>query len=251
MNNTAFSSDPSKWDNTTMLELEWVQSMDTCNSLSHFLTSMSNVSTYEFEQMKKIRNTIKCSIQDAKLEIFNLQRIQEEYQKAIIAAQKFNATADEFKDYTIQKTVTQEQMVDAAYHSTICTKCNKVCHNNCGLDEINSEDSCNKARILQCSCFAYGNVCNLCGCDETSHFHARKTMDTVMVTLDEEIEDLKNKYMDAIKSKEQSEEELSEKEIIQKSIKNKISTIIAKIKINTLELKKRGLFYRISENPNL
>lgn len=250
MNNTAFSSDPSKWDDTTMLELEWDQSMNACNQLSHFLTSLSNVSTYEFEQMRKIRNTIKTNIQDAKLEILNLQRIQEEYQKAVMAAEKFNATADEFKDYTVQKTIPQEQMVDAPYHSTICTKCNKVCHDHCGLDEIDPEVSDKNTHILNCSCFHGGNKCSNCECDETSHFHARKTMETVMVTLDEEIEDLKNKYMDAMKNKEESEEELSEKEIIQNSIKVKIANIITKIKINTLELKKICKNYNLVNDLN-
>lgn len=247
MNNTAFSSDPRKWTNVSMLQEEWNDSMDTSAKLLDFITSMKDVVTTEFEQMRKIRHSIKSLIHQAQVEISNLQTIQEEYQLALDAKEKFNATAESFKNYTVQKTIPKLQLVPASYHSTICGKCNKVCHDNCGLREISREDpSSNALDIESCWCFHSGEkssetgreICSQCGCESTTHYHDRKTMQLVNVTLDEEIADLKAKYETALANGEQVGQELTEKEAILYGIQQKIKEITDNVTNEALALKK-------------
>lgn len=46
------------------------------------------------------------------------------------------ADAQKYAKYTQHATVKEKQIVDAPYHSTLCSTCRTVCHDNCGLTEI-------------------------------------------------------------------------------------------------------------------
>lgn len=105
MNNSAFSSNPKKWNPSSipLLEQEWNHSMISCNDILNFATSLTSSSTFEFSQMKTIRNNIKETLNLIQLKIMSLINIEQEYNVAKNAADKYNATAESFKDYTVQK----------------------------------------------------------------------------------------------------------------------------------------------------
>ncbi len=235
MNNTAFSSNPTTWTDTTMLQLEWNQSMVTTNELFAFATSMTSVATFEFEQMRTIRNHIKHSLHDARTKIMSLAKIQNEYLVAKADAEKYQATEEQFKNYTVQKQVEKTELVPHGQHSTVCSRCTVVCHQDCGLNEITEKDA-DKTGISRCSCF-YGTSCSRCGCDPTTHYHARVREETRMVTLDEEVEDLKKKYLVANKSKADALKQMSDHDLFKASIEKEIEDLKAAIIKDCNELK--------------
>jgi hypothetical protein len=170
-NNTSFSSNPKTWGDTTMLQMEWNQSLKTAHDLFNFATSMTSCATYEFEQMRTIRNNIKHTLHIARNKIMELAKIQNEYLIAKASAEQYGATEEQFKNYTVQKTVEKIELVPHGVHSTVCSKCTVVCHQDCGLDEISEHDR-DKTGISRCACFS-GATCSRCGCDPSTHYHAR------------------------------------------------------------------------------
>ena len=262
MNNSAFSQDPTKWTDTTILNLEWNKSMQTSDAISTFITSMSKVSTGDFKKIKFIRNKVKSLLHDAKLKIQNLQKVQEEYEVAMSAMQKYSASAEQFKDYTVKKTVQKFELVDATYHSTICSECSKVCHNNCGLEEIGDRGS---NQFISCACMGKdGNsdICNKCGCSYKTHYHDRKTMQQTTVTLDEELQDIKAKYLAAISDADTNKTKMTDNELIKKGLEDAIDKLKADIINETANLKKickgynlvdelTGLIYQLEQGAKL
>lgn len=55
------------------------------------------------------------------------------------------ADAEKYAKYTQNNTVKEKKIVDAPYHSTLCSTCQTVCHDHCGLTEITAKGT------LQCS----------------------------------------------------------------------------------------------------
>ena len=43
---------------------------------------------------------------------------------------------EKYKQFTQTKTITQKEMVEVPYHNTLCSTCQHVCHQHCGLQEI-------------------------------------------------------------------------------------------------------------------
>lgn len=243
MNNTAFSSDPKLWKDMTMLQHEWNQSMQECDNIFGFGTSMSAISTFEFEQMRTIRNHIKKSLHEARLKITNLAKIQSEYMTAKADADKYEATEEQFKNYTVQKTIPKTILVPHTEHSTICSKCTTVCHFECGLNEIKENDH-DKTGISRCACFS-GGTCNRCGCDPSTHYHSRVKEETTTVTLDEELTDIKNKFIAANKGKQDALKQMSNHDIIKAGIEKEIEDLKTSILADCNDLKK------ICKNYNL
>jgi len=237
INNTSFSSDPKTWSEPSkkMLALEWDDSMEQCKNITEVVSSMSPVSTNEFTRIKTIQAQIRSTIHQTKLDIINLQKIQDEFEKLNTEFEKSQMTAEQYKDYTIQKTVPQQTLVPATYYSTICKKCNIVCHDDCSLSydrEGNTTD------FGSCMCMNNGK-CTVCkdSCTPSSHYHDHKKMETITVTVDEILEDIKQKFVDAQTLSSKLTTDMSDKDIIRKGIESKIATINDSIKKDCSELK--------------
>lgn len=249
MNNCAFSQDPRTWtdDVKPVLKHEWNNSMNVCTDFLTEISNMSKISTADFERLKKIRNHVKTKLHEAQVKIKEIQKIQDEIANAISAAKRHSATAEQFKDYTVQKTVTKQQLVDVPYHSTLCGDCSKVCHDHCGLDEMPDKDP---VFFTNCACMGAGNKCSKCGCGPETHYHARKSMQDVQVTLDEEIKDLKDKFLAATKDLGDAEKKMSDQEMISKSIDAEIDKILDDIINDCVELKKLCTGYNLVHELN-
>lgn len=119
---------------------------------------MAVTTTTAFHDMKNIRFEIKQTLHGVRLQIKKLQDLQDHLNAAQSALGKYSDDAEKFKNYTSKKYVTLLflfyslfhyycrtmpviSLVDAPYHSTICSNCNSVCHDNCGLQEITAKGS--------------------------------------------------------------------------------------------------------------
>lgn len=98
--------------------------------------------------------------------------------------------------------MSETKLVDAPYHSTLCQSCNFVCHDHCGLSEISQTGD---NAFLGCAAMS-GNNCVRCPkkCSYTVHYHAKKTMKETTTTMDEILQDIKQKYDEAQKNQSQT-----------------------------------------------
>jgi len=103
-----------------------------------------------------------------------------------------------------QKTITEDKLVDAPYHSTLCQSCNFVCHDRCGLQEISQTGD---NAFLGCAAMGGTNNCKCCPnqCCYTVHYHAKKTMKQVTTTMEEILQDIKQKHDQAQKNQSQAQ----------------------------------------------
>jgi uncharacterized protein YutD len=88
-----------------------------------------------FTQMKDIRNQIKILMHKAKIEITQIQKLSDDIAAYDIAFNQYSKNQLSYKDFTKERTVEKTKLVDATHHSTICSTCNYVCHERCGLEE--------------------------------------------------------------------------------------------------------------------
>jgi len=116
--------------------------------------------------------------------------------------------------------MTVRKLVDASYHSTICQNCNTVCHDQCGLSEINHTDS---NHFRGCAAMS-GENCHVCErkCSHTVHYHARKTMTNDTQTMEEILQDIKDKYDNAVRG--------------QSNVKAKITSVADALKLVDQEI---------------
>ncbi|KAF2073583.1 hypothetical protein CYY_005100 [Polysphondylium violaceum] len=199
MNNSAFSTNPTTWDENSKeyLNFQLQLSFKTITKLLTLIKETEAVPTRDFSEMKIHRSKIKSTLHKATLDIGNLQKLQDNL--AIYEAQleKHNKDKESFKNFTKKNTVTKKQLVPATYHSTICSTCNHVCHDHCGLTET-TEKGANI--FIGCYCMGGTQNCQICEskCSFTVHYHDKKTMKDVTTTVEEELKDLKDKYMKSI-----------------------------------------------------
>lgn len=55
--------------------------------------------------------------------------------------------SEKYKDYVKNETVTEIEIVDAPYHSTLCSNCRTVCHNHCRLQETSNQGIVDRQKI--------------------------------------------------------------------------------------------------------
>ncbi|EGC37346.1 hypothetical protein DICPUDRAFT_150025 [Dictyostelium purpureum] len=196
MNNTAFSTDRKLWDEISIksLKTEFELSFMTIERLLDSVSKVSSVSTKDFGEMKKHRMNIKSTLHKAKVDIGNLQKLQDSLASYQAQLEKANKDVESFKNFTKKTKVASNELKDAPYHSTICSTCNHVCHDRCGLHEITSKGD---NAFINCTAMAGRNNCRICPseCSYTVHYHDKKTMVKVEKTVEEELKDLKEKFM--------------------------------------------------------
>ncbi len=99
--------------------------------------------------------------------------------KIQVTGQGAAADAQKYAKYTKEATVKETQIVDAPYHSTLCSTCCTVCHHRCGLVEITTPGQLDAlhhlsttigyARYLCLQCLLYAKCWLLCA---VSYFQA-------------------------------------------------------------------------------
>ena len=65
------------------------------------------------------------------------------------------ADAEKYAKYTQNTTVKEKKIVDAPYHSTLCSTCQNVCHDCCGLAEISTPGTATSCSSSSALCDAH------------------------------------------------------------------------------------------------
>jgi hypothetical protein len=89
---------------------------------------------------------------------------------------------EKYKEYTVKNVIETDEIVDADYHSTLCSVCNHVCHDHCGLEFIATAGD---AGFSRCACMGAESQCMKCPnrCGPPHHYHAKKTIKKVSLAL--------------------------------------------------------------------
>jgi hypothetical protein len=102
---------------------------------------------------------------------------------------------ERFKDYTQQRKQKTVEFQDTPYLNTLCSVCNTICHENCGLEQIQVAGD---MRFMQCAAFNGNSHCQVCGgetrCNHNNHYHARKKPIVKEETLQEVLQEIKSQY---------------------------------------------------------
>jgi hypothetical protein len=146
--------------------------------------------------MRDARMRLKQSLHAAMLETQKYRQVLASLDQAEAAMKQNSSDVNAFSNYIKRTQQTVTELVDASYHSTICSTCNVVCHNRCGLSEISAHGD---NAFRNCAAFS-GDNCHAgsCRCSFTTHYHGRKTMSTTVKTLETVLTDIKAKYDQAV-----------------------------------------------------
>lgn len=237
INNTAFSSDPSKWDedDKDMLNYEWNTSMKVCKQFNDELSKIEPIATEEFMKIKKLRSSIKSSLHEIRMELVNLQNVTEQMDKISNQVKISEETANANENFTVPKTIQVTRMVETDYHSTICSSCNTICHEGCGLEFCGEPGS----YFENCSCMGSSGRCQVCEgkCPPSKHYHDNKGIKMVTETVDEVIEDIQKAYLDSLDDVQRQQAELDQHTLLKDSIDNVIQQYMSQIETECNDLK--------------
>ncbi|CAF1686289.1 unnamed protein product, partial [Adineta ricciae] len=123
-----------------------------------------------------------------------------------------------------EQTIEKIEIVDANYHSTLCAKCNQVCHNNCRLDETTVVG----AQIFAQCVVMFNGKCQQCPnhCSYIHHYHAKKAIRIRKEKLHDALNDVKQKYGQAQADRTNYQEQImtisETKAFLEKALKEKI-----------------------------
>ena len=201
--NSAFSSNPDTW--TDAIRRSVAQDWQSCRSELHRLVVhlSSKISApggaVDWQSMREARMRLKQALHAALLDTQQYRTVLASLDQAEALMKQNSSDANAFSNFVQRTQQTVTELVDASYHSTICSSCNKVCHDHCGLSEIsNAGDNA----FRNCAAFS-GDNCHAgsCRCSYTTHYHGRKTMRTTVKTLETVLADIKAKHDKAVTGK--------------------------------------------------
>ncbi|CAF1034179.1 unnamed protein product [Rotaria magnacalcarata] len=229
MQNGAFVSDPRTWSKSIHDELqyEWNHSMNQMKSILQTIDSFQQTSIDSFVKMKEIRNELKSIIHQVRLEMIQIQKIQDEIIQLDLGFQKADRDMLAYRDHTQSRTIEKIEQIDAPYHSTLCANCNQVCHNNCRLNETIIVGA---QIFMQCLSMKDGK-CQKCDkqCSYMYHYHAKKTIQRTHETVHNILADLKSKYDQANQNHHSYAERMitisETKELLEHALEEKIKEI--------------------------
>src|SRR6266498_5528945 len=164
MDNQAFCTYPQVWkddeEERPTIQYHWDKSVRTIDNLLMSITELSSTSTQAFEKMRTFRDKIKSEITKVTQDIANIQKVQDSLDAAQKALKKTGDQKSSFSNYTKTETIKLKKIVNADYHSTVCTyhlKQNIICHDGCGLEFTNSFGT---DHFVACSCMGSNKLCN-------------------------------------------------------------------------------------------
>jgi hypothetical protein len=168
MDNRAFCTDPRVWNDDDserhLVQIHWDNSIKTIDNLLMEVTQLSSTSTQAFENMKKLRDSIKSGIAKVIQDIANIQKVRENLDAAQKALQQNGDKKKSFANYTTTQSITLKKIVPASYYSTLCSRHftdDIVCHDNCGLEFQNASGT---NHFKDCACMGSNQLCKQCGC---------------------------------------------------------------------------------------
>jgi energy-coupling factor transporter ATP-binding protein EcfA2 len=250
VNNTAFSSNPKEWEEEEhdTLSMEWNKSMKTCEEMTTTLGGIEPIATEEFMKIKKLRSNIKSSLHEIRLNLVNLQNVQNELDATSIELKIAEETANSNQNFTVEKKMPVTKMVDTDYHSTICSSCNTICHEHCGLEFQGSPGS----YFENCCCMNGSNTCNVCegNCPPSKHYHDNKGIQTTIETVNEIIDEIQTTYLDSLNEAQRQQAEMDKHQLLKNSIDKLISDYMTQIDDECCNLKSICSHFNIVDELN-
>jgi len=208
IDNSLFSSDRKRWDpkQKKALEKDWKTSAATVGKLLDKMAQVQPVPTSAFAAMKSQRNRIRAELNALQLEVNKLQILQDSMEAANSAKDLVSQDKEKYSAFTQQKQIEYEELVDADYHSTICSTCNTVCHDRCGLEFTPDKNS---NVFCQCACMSGHNTCQVCKerCGPSSHYHAKKRVKKLVKSVEHVLIEMKAQFEES----EKKEKDLTSK----------------------------------------
>jgi len=208
MDNTAFATKPLKDrkfksrqqedEIKEAMEREWRKSMKTCTKITDLVSSLNSVSVKDFEKTMRHRQKIKSLLHQVKLKMKSLQDMLENLSVAEQRVRDLDQDQEKFRNYTKTEQVKRIIPQPTPYHNTICSRCDHVCHQYCGLEEMTSTGS---NHFLNCEAMNKTNNCTHCPgkCSHTDHYHAKHIFVEEERTVEKVLEDMKAQYDDAVR----------------------------------------------------
>jgi len=197
VNCSAFIHDPDEWkpDEWKQIQAEW----NVCNrelaGLVQHITQIPQhgITAKVFCKIKEHRLALNAAMHKARVEMKNLLELMKQIKQCEhqMGEEKHNQQA--FANFMTEANVTIEEIVDADYHSTICSACNYWCHEKCGLNEISQKGS---NMFKGCQAFHHETNCSRCPlrCSYETHYHARKKKQTKTTKVSKILDDIKAKF---------------------------------------------------------
>ena len=252
MKNSAFSSDPNKWDAEDRQELEadFQSSLKTIETMLLRLSDFAAISSRDFRSIFELRNKVKEVLHKAQTDMMRLQHVLEQLNRAEESMKRHNSNAEQFQNYTQRKVIVSKELVDAPYHSTICSQCTSMCHKQCGLNEISQKGD---NAFKNCAAFGGNDNCHVCKdrCSYTTHYHARKIVTETEENMDEILQDLKSKYDAAVAGQAESQTEIRTIEDAKAAVVHALEAMKQELESNCVDLKKICSRFNLAEELNI
>ncbi|GAQ80006.1 hypothetical protein KFL_000440080 [Klebsormidium nitens] len=184
MQNSAFSSHPDTWaqpENApafALLQAAWQISMDMLETIMQKILKMASESTGAFKELREKRNEIKAKMASALTEFRNMQMLEDKLERSQYDLEGAVASRDNYKDFARTETVEEVEQIPCGYHNTLCSTCQQVCHEKCGLEFISEAGG---EAFNSCACMGGGSACMMCpgACGAASHYHGLFTIQKV------------------------------------------------------------------------
>lgn len=228
--NSAFCKNPSTWNSSvkSSLQQDWSNSIRELKHLIKTLKSFTVKSVSAFKEIQNLRNAIKERMHAARIEVCEIQKMQDEITMFETAIKQVQVDENKYKQYSKERLVDCVEIVDATYHSTLCQICNHVCHPKCQLDETVIAGS---QIFTQCWCMDTFGKCKQCSnqCSYTNHYHARKTIKKTRQKMIDVIADIKARYDKATHDKSEYKKKIATtsdaKSLLAKALEKKYAEI--------------------------
>lgn len=153
----------------------------------------------ELTELRDQRMKIKAYLHDVKLQIMSLQQALDQMETAQSSFKTAKSTAESSKGFKTQENIEEKVLVDdpSSHHSTICSNCSHICHQNCGLAEIATAGD---NAFLGCAAFRGSDSCRYCPekCSFSHHYHGKKKLITRTTTVEKILEDMQRTHQAAI-----------------------------------------------------
>ncbi|UJR16642.1 hypothetical protein I4U23_003542 [Adineta vaga] len=220
MQNSAFSQDPSYWTPVAFkaIQSEFDTSMIVIKNMINIIDTFQTKSVQAFKMMKNIRNEIKTLLHNVRLEISQIQKLQDEINIWENLAKQCDNDLTIYRDYTREREIDTIELVDVPFNNTLCRQCNHICHENCQLDE---STTIGDQIFYQCWAIHNGYCLQCVGhCSYTNHYHARKTIQRGKKKIQDVLHDIKTKYEQTLTEKNFHEKRIISKEDAKNLLEN-------------------------------
>jgi hypothetical protein len=203
MQNSAFSSDFHQWSEKTQnkIKQDFQKSMDTINQLILKFIKLEPQSTEKFKDMDDDRNSIKRQLHDARMKLMNLQHLEDELVGYELSVNIYTMNMEKFRNFVQSKDVTRLERTPTDYYSITCSRCNKVCHEKCQLNEVRFTGD---KTSLRCKLMNNG-LCKKCECKAISHYYDQSIIQSANRTIQESVSSLEVRYQEAKAGKEKAD----------------------------------------------